>query len=309
MHSQYNFALCVNDKYSRYIAVTVLSICENHIHNRVSIHILTDYISSKNQRRLKNIVNHYPNADIRIYNVDDSQLKGLKDTWSIYTWYRVLVPQLLPDVSRCLYLDADVVVTDNLSEIFNMSMDNTSIACAIDSENFKEDTRCRCEYGDSDTYVCAGVMMMNLDYWRDHNLTDQIIRWGYKNDAKIKFPDQDTINILCNSSKIVIPIKYGVQHIFYSNPYFLSRLHNQLVEAYRRPAIIHYAGYAPWIVEYTNTLFHPYWEKYNRILHCSVKTSYKTKGLNGLKVRLWRLLHPYDNRLDRQRTEIALKLQ
>lgn len=305
----YNFALCVNDKYSRYIAVTVKSICENHRDNPVAIHILTDYISTKNQHRLKDIVSAYQNAEIYIYAVDDSQLKGLKDTWSIYTWYRVLVPQLLPGVSRCLYLDADTVVTDDLSELFTMPMEGKSIACAIDSENFKDETRQRCEYGEADIYVCAGVMMMNLDYWREHNLTEQIVRWGYENDARIKFPDQDTINILCNRSKIVMPVRYGVQHIFYYNPNFLGGLREQLVEAYHSPAIIHYAGYAPWVAENTDTLFHPYWEKYNSMLPRRIKAAYKTRGINGLKVRLWRLLHPYDNRLDRQRTEKALQLR
>ena len=288
-----DFALCVNDVYAKYISVTIKSICENHRNNPIVIHVLTDFISESNQSLLHNIVRRYDKAELDILTVDDTELRDLKDTWSIYTWYRVLIPALLPDVERCLYLDADTVVTDNLSSLFALNMDDVAIACAIDTEAIKEDTQKRCNFGKDDIYVCAGVMLMNLKYWRENNLSSRIIKWGRENDSLIKFPDQDTINILCKNNKIVLPIKYGVQHIFYYNQTFLSTLPEELLEAYRKPAIIHYAGFAPWIRELSDTPFHHYWERYNNLLSNKVKIIYQTKGVKGMKVRIWRAMHPY----------------
>jgi len=291
----FDFVLCVNDRYSQYIAVTIKSICENHRGQGISIHVLTDYISDFNKKTLQDIVNEYLGAQLRFYSVDDSRLKGLKDTWSIYTWYRVLIPELLPDVDRCLYIDADTVITNDLSALFELPMDDYAIGGVIDVENFNEETRERCGLTKNDRYVCAGIMLMNLQYWRKNDLAKSIIKWGRENDGIIKFPDQDTINILCKDCKIVLPIKYGVQHVFFGHDAFYSPEYlPQLKEALVAPSIIHYAGCAPWISEFSNMIFHNKWMKYNRMLKNKVRLEYHTKGIDGVKVRIWRLMHPYN---------------
>lgn len=304
MNNSLDFVLCVNDSYSRYIAVTIKSICENHKHNICVIHILTDYIREKNESRLNEIVSLYSNVQLKVYIVKDCELRGIKDTWSIYAWYRILIPHLLANVDRCLYVDADTVITDNLQDLFTMPMNGKAIGCVIDVENFNEDTRQRCKFEDSDTYVCSGVMLMNLQYWRQYELSNCIIKWARENDSIIKFPDQDTINIICKDCKIILPIKYGVQSIFFKHKaFFRTTLKKQLVESFFHPSIIHYAGCAPWIKEFSSTLFHYYWMRYNVMLKHKVKLHYKTKGLKGLKVRVWRLMHPYNV----QKEKLAVK--
>lgn len=310
MHEILNFVFCVNDGYTHYLAVPIRSICENHRENKLVIHIFTDSISERNQSLLNNEIRHFKNAQLKFHFIDDKGLKGLSEKWSIYAWYRILAPILLPDVQRCLYLDADTLVCNNLSELFSMPMDDSPIACVIDVENFNEETRVRCGMSKGDTYVCSGIMLMNLEYWREHKLSDRIIKWAKENNDRIKFPDQDTLNILCKDNKIVLPIKYGLQNVFFRNDNFYSgELQKQLKDAYQTPAIIHYAGCAPWITEFSNNPLHNYWRKYNNMLSHKVSMRYKTQGINGLKVRLWRLLHPYNANADRLQIESKLRLK
>lgn len=304
----FNFALCVNDAYSRYAAVTVKSICETHKRSKIVIHVLCDSISHNNKAILESTVASYSNAKLIIIYIDDSSLKELKDTWHIYAWYRILIPQLLPNSKLCLYLDADTVVTSNLSGLFNFPAEQFAIGGVIDMENFNQETRRRCGFLKNDEYICSGVLLMNLEYWRKNNLSEQIIRWGKENDALIKFPDQDTINVLCNHTKIVLPIKYGLQPCFFNNDELLSSSYRcQIIEAYKEPCIIHYAGCAPWISEFSDNILHHYWAKYNKLLSRKVRLRYLTKGFNGLKVRMWRLFHPYNYERDRLRIEKKLQ--
>lgn len=303
-----HFVFCVNDGYAHYLAVPIYSICENHPDEHIVFHIFTDSISPKNQKLLQDEIKNFTNAQIEFHTINDAKLQGLSKKWSIYAWYRILAPELLPDVKKCLYLDADTLVCSNLSEIFNIPMTDSPIACVIDVENFKSDTRQRCSLNDEETYVCSGVLLMNLEYWREHNLSDKIIKWAKENNGRIKFPDQDTLNILCKDTKIVLPIKYGLQNVFFRNENFYSGdLKMQLIEAYQTPAIIHYAGCAPWISEFSNNPLHSYWRTYNNKLRHKVSMNYKTKGLNGLKVRLWRCLHPYNVKADRHWIETKLQ--
>ena len=119
MNSQpMHVAFCVNDGYAQYIMVTIKGLLENNS-NPIVIHVLSDYISERNLVRLKDLVSSYPFAELKVIIVDDSKLHGLKDTWTIYTWYRVLLSETLDsDVHRVLYLDADVLVAGNIQDLF-----------------------------------------------------------------------------------------------------------------------------------------------------------------------------------------------
>lgn len=292
-----HIALCVNDGYVHYICVTIKSIIQNNLNESITIHLLTDQLSTENKKLLQEVVKEYKSVSLNIHIVDDKSLQGLKDTWSIYTWYRVLLPQVLSnDIHRVLYLDADTIVTGNIKELFQMNMNNKAIAGSIDPESFNPETFIRCGYIPSLQYICAGVMLMNLDYWREHNLTEKVISWGRENNDRIKFPDQDTINYLCRNNKIVLPLKYGIIGGYFTlDNYYQQPYQSELIECINNPVIIHYAGQAPWIKELSNHLFQHKWMEYNQMLSSPVKRKYKTKGWNLIKMHIWNFLHPFRN--------------
>lgn len=301
-----DIAFCVNDRYAEYIGVTVRSICETQAGSDVMIHVLSDSLTDKRRRVLEEIVEPFGNIRLVFYDVDDSALRGLKDTWSIYTWYRVLLPGLLPaDVHRVLYLDTDTLVAGDLSDLFSMDMTGKAIACAIDIMAFDDETFVRCRFPKDKVYVCAGVMMMNLDFWRENYLSEKIIRYGFEHDDQIRFPDQDTINILCRDTKMVLPMKYGIQECFFRDERLYSpSWRSQMLECVDDPRIVHYAGYAPWIKEFDWTVMHHRWMACSRRLRRPVMPRYRTGGLNKFKVWIYGLFHP-DPR--RELTEDAVR--
>lgn len=299
-----NFAFCVNDGYIHYICVTIKSIIENHRGIQKNIYVLSDEVSERSRRLLAETVADDSFTHFEVIIVDDTPLRGLKDTWSIYTWYRVLLPKYLPDdVHMVLYLDADVVVAGDLQELFAIEMHGLAVAGCIDPESFNQETLERCELSMAQKYICAGVLLMNLDYWRENDLAKKVIQFGRDNNDRIKFPDQDTINILCQDSKIVLPLRYGIMDYFFENDRFYQEPYKQqLIDCINRPAIVHYAGRNPWKRELATTVMQDVWEKYNRMLKHPVKKVYITKGWLLVKLLLWKVLHPQvrTNRLTRQ---------
>ena len=284
-------AFCVNDGYAEYIMVTIKGLLENNS-NPIVIHVLSDYISEKNVARLKDLAGSYPSAELNVVIVDDSKLRGLKDTWTIYTWYRVLLPEILESgVHRVLYLDADVLVAGNIQDLFCLDMTNKAIAGTIDFQSKDAVTYKRCGYEQEKEYVCAGIMLMNLDYWREHDIANKVIRWGRENNDRIQFPDQDSINYICRDIKILLPLKYDIVDGFFHDDYYYKNYPQELRECVESPVIIHYAGQAPWVVELSNHLLQDEWEKYNRALKKPVKKVYQSKGFLKIKVILYRLFH------------------
>jgi len=291
-----HIAFCVNDAYAEYIMVPIRGLLENN-DSPIVIHVLSDYISERNVGRLKDLVSLYPFAELNVVIVDDSKLRGLKDTWTIYTWYRVLLPEILDkDVHRVLYLDADVLVAGNIGELFRLDMTGKAIAGTIDFQSKDISTYKRCGYEPEKEYVCAGIMLMNLDYWREHNIANQVVRWGRDNNDRIQFPDQDSINYICRDAKILLPLKYDIVDGFFHDDYFYKNYPQELRECVESPVIIHYAGQAPWVVELSNHLLQDEWEKYNGGLEKPVNKIYQSKGFLKIKVMLYRLFHAKTNK-------------
>lgn len=310
MKEIFHFAFCINDTYVPYICVTIKSIVENFRQQNITIHVLTDCISDKSQQRLNEaIAGGECKIDLIVYNIDNSQLQGLKNTWSTYAWYRVLLPNYLQkDIDRVLYLDADTIVSNNISELFHLDMTNNAVAGCLDPESFNTEAFLRCGYDKEKKYICSGVLMMNLNYWREYQLTNKIIEWGRKNNNIIKFPDQDTINYICQDSKIVLPLKYGVMDFFFKEERFYREPYRQqLLDCLKCPAIVHYAGQNPWKRELATAVMQDEWDKYNHMLKHPVEKIYITKGWLLFKMKVWQMLHPYNQSKRMTKSDVLSK--
>ena len=100
---------------------------------RIRVFLLTNGISDDNQRRLECLCKAYGNS-IEICQ-PDSQLSQYCDidklnssNWSKMIYYKLFMPHILPlEVERCLFLDVDMVVVDNLNELYNIPLNPNAI--------------------------------------------------------------------------------------------------------------------------------------------------------------------------------------
>lgn len=295
-----HIAFCINDAYVPYLCVTIKSIMENNSLHAIYIHILTDFISEAQRLLLSNCVFDLKKLSLQVYFVDDTLLKGLRiGNLTLHTWYRLLLPEILPnDVSRVLYLDADTIVTDNLGELFELDMGNVAVAGSLDPQSFTDKPYERCGYEKNKQYICAGVLLINLDYWRENHLTDKIIKYAQANNERLIFQDQDAINYVCQDSKIILPFRYGtVLWFFYMNElYTESSYYKQLYDSFYHPAIIHYIGCHPWQKEISiRHIMYDEWLKYNNMLKHPVKRTYGVKLSIVIKSWIYRILYPSKN--------------
>lgn len=294
-----DFAFCVNDGYVPYICVTIKSILSHRKKNRIRIHILTDSISSQNRKRLDRLFCNLLDTFYQIILVDKRLFSGLTTrSWSIVAWFRIFLPQYLPsDIKRVLYLDADTLVTDDLSELCALKMDGAAIAGVPDPLTFEPETFIRCGYRSDQHYVCSGVLLMNLDYWRQHDLTSSVLAYAKKHADSLRFPDQDAINAVCHDCKIILPLRFGVQASFFTSACFYKKPYvHDILLCLEHPAIIHFAGNAPWIKEWATHYYQKEWEKYNRMLRHPAKRHYLTSGWPLVRMLAWNLLHAKERR-------------
>lgn len=292
-----HIAFCINDKYVPYTTVVIRSIVENNRNNAVDIHIVTDRISDAEVKLLNESIDGFGNAHIHIYIIDDKRISDLKSgVWTRYTWYRVLLPEVLPsDVSRVLYLDADTVVASALDELFDLDMEGKAVAGSPDPKAFSDEPYERCGYEREKEYVCAGVLLFNLDYWRRNNLMEKTIEVARRNRERFVFNDQDAINYICRDSKVVLPFRYGTPLWFFymDELYGDERYCKELYDSFYAPSIIHYMGCHPFRRDISiRHVMDGEWWRYNKMLRHPAGSIRKVGLWLAIKQRIYKALYP-----------------
>lgn len=211
--------------------------------DEVVVHVLGHGLSDRDVMSLKKT-----DSDVRVYDVSSclaEEFLQVSSNWPAAIWDRILIPEILPkSVDRVLYLDCDVVVNDSLDDLFTMSLDSKSVAGCLDTQDYDMEVFHRLGYERRLRYICTGVLLMNLKYWRTNNLKSQILEYAVG--RNLKFPDQDAINHVCCNSKIVLSPMYGVLVTYFRNKKFMKEHYKLLPLLLASPQIIHYAGYQPW---------------------------------------------------------------
>jgi lipopolysaccharide biosynthesis glycosyltransferase len=116
------------------------------------------------------------------------------------TFVRLLIPQLLPaHVEKALYLDCDMVVRDDLSELWDIPVGERALLAARDTIGTVSNQAGLSNYQElgipaDAKYFNAGVLVMNLKKWRTCGTSERLLSYMRKHSAIIKHADQEVLN-------------------------------------------------------------------------------------------------------------------
>ncbi len=209
-----------------------------HTPSLFEVHILCKKgmdFDSRNQ--FKALEQMYNNLEIRFHEIEDSVLEKARTTAHIpvASYYRLYISRIIDD-DRCLYIDGDMLIQEDLSQIYNMELGDFYIAGVRDMgvqanmDKFSGHSSCL-GIPSMDEYVNAGFLLFNLKKIREDGI-DQLfisaISHGYP------YMDQDIINKYCYGKIKYLPTKYD----------YFTEYGGDAFEA----CVLHYTGYfKPWI--------------------------------------------------------------
>ena len=204
----------IDDGYIPFLAVSLQSLIENSKkENFYLIKILYTNISEENQRKIQKFEQENVSIEFVDLNYYIEKIKDklyTRDYYSKTTYFRLFIPNLYPQYTKALYLDSDIVVLEDVADLYNTNMENYLVAAAPDDviqtiKVFQEYAEKVVGVANYRNYFNAGVLLMNLDELRKFNFQEKFL---YSLD-KIKFSvaqDQDYLNRLCKGRvKIVDP--------------------------------------------------------------------------------------------------------
>ena len=247
-----HIACCSNEKLAPMFGVVVTSVGINVTSDDVMMYLLHNGLKDSTVKRLQKIADRY-NVRLKFLEID---LEILKDCpvddkihyGNIMMYARILLPSMLPNLDKVTYLDCDIVVCKDLKSLWETDVNDVAVAMAPDLL-YQDKATLRRLGVNNGKYLNAGVIVMNLDYWRKHDVQNRLLAYIIDKGNELIYNDQDALNVILQKERIQLPVKYNVTPYHYNKnlEYYPAVLREEIHKSRLNPIIFHYLGPTkPW---------------------------------------------------------------
>ncbi len=250
----------IDDNYAPFFTVALTSLLDNASHDYFyKIYVLTTSLRREYAERLRFIVDDmsadYASIDFVSVREEMEKSSGnfhLRHYYSRETYCRIFIPRVFPQYDKVIYLDSDIVVTGDISELYNTDLGDNLVAAAneevmVDYEVFGNYVE-KALGVDRHDYFSAGVLLINAKVYREEKIEEKFINLMNKFKFRVT-QDEDYLNVLCKDR--VVKLNIGWNKSAYKTEGFDEK----------ELKLIHYKiNWKPW--HYDNILYEDYFWKY-----------------------------------------------
>lgn len=274
MNSTIDILCSIDSHFEMQFFVTLCSLFDSNPHEHFHVHLITVDVPAKQQDRMETWVTG-KQQDISFYAIPDelrnTDLIPQEGYFTISTYMRCFITKVLPpDIHRILYIDCDILVNSSISKLWATDLEGKAIGAVDDMWALKGNGE-RLGYDSKYSYFNAGVLLINLDYWREHDTYHQSLAFIKAHKNVLQFHDQDILNGLFHNSRKELHPCYNMQDTFfrYKRKFVRPDVLKQVDECIDTPVIIHFTGgHKPWHYK----CYHPWRKVYLAYIE---KTPYK----------------------------------
>ena len=203
--------------------------------------------SQRQIQLIQSISNELLTINVRTVNVEQFTNLKLSRGFPLATAYNILAPTyFLQNEKRALYLDADMVVTEDLGPLWDTEL-KTPVGAVLDAHivwaaspsmwrPWREEG-----LAPLTPYLNTGMMLIDLDKWREQKLTERTL--GYLAKYELPCVDQDAINLALRGEFDQLHPRYNsmpYHHLMMLRYLDTVESDQTIGEAITNPAIIHY---------------------------------------------------------------------
>lgn len=210
-----NFDITINtdEKYVQHAVATLCSLFENNKEHLITVHVLQRGLSEESKNFITNLSQRYNNKVV-FYSVDEEKLQGVQfrknRPLSMAAYYRLLLSSVLPEsIDKVLYLDCDMIVLRDISEIFSIELNDYALAASLDHFPYDQQHRLQLHMEVGERTFCSGIMLVNLKYWRENNVEPGLLEYAKRHREKVYLHDQDVLNYYFKKKWFLLPPKWN----------------------------------------------------------------------------------------------------
>ena len=251
-----NIVFTTDKEYSSYLKVALKSLILNKDKDSIyNIYILSIDLNKKTQEELKTFkqndveINTVP---LKVKTLDKIIDKKINFFYvSRADLFKFFIPEMFQNFDKILYLDSDILVLKDISEIYNYNLENKIIGVLPEKTNFKNE--------ENSKYNC-GVILFDIKKCSENNITKKLIQ-AKNNDKTKRYVTQlaYTKAIDIKNTK-ALPLNYN---------YLIKD--EKIIDNKDEILIVHFAGFQkPW---YNPDMeFAPLWWHYAHLVNPDWKT-------------------------------------
>lgn len=251
-----------DNNYAPFLAVALTSLLDNASKDYFyKIYVLTTNLKREYAEQL-NLICHDARPDgasIEFVSLGEEMEKSsgnfhLRDYYSKETYCRVFIPRVFSQYDKVLYLDCDIVVTGDISELYNIDIGDNILGAASEEVMMEYDvfgTYVEKALGiPREDYFSAGVLLINAKKYREDDIESKFIKLMNTYTFRVT-QDEDYLNVLCNGKVKMVDLGWN-KSAFKSDKFDDKNL-----------KLIHYKiNWKPW--HYDNVYYEEFFWKYAR---------------------------------------------
>lgn len=252
-------AFAPDDNFALMTLISMVSIAKNTNRN-IDFLILYSKLSEKSFEILK-FVTTYSHCKVTFVEIDADIFKEFQNaSWvTIQAWFRVLIPDILKNASKAIYLDCDTMAHGDIAELYDIDVNDTLIGAVREVWNVK--AWCDRLKLKSNYIFNSGMMLINCDKWRSVNLFEKLKDCALNNPT-IKYGDEDCLNFVIDEDKKGLSTKFNYIETWWFN-YFHEYTGDEALDyeqSKRNPVIIHFTGVKPFHPKSRHSFRNEWWQ-------------------------------------------------
>lgn len=262
-NSVINIAISISDSFVMPARVMLYSLFSK-ASRKIRVFLLYNFLSAENRDLLRQTAEGSGNSFEEIF-IDEKWFSGASlnrnPLYSIEIYYRIMLPYLT-EVDKILWLDADIVVTDDIAKLYDNDISDRYIAAVIDiGEEKGSRDEIKKKLGiEEQVYFNSGVILFNNKKIREEIPKEDFFEAINRFNDILVCPDQDILNYVLGKNFLDLPIYYNYQH------------HTDGDCDETKGMILHYIWKKPWNSDYPGYLDKPFWDN---AVSCGFKREYK----------------------------------
>ena len=133
----------IDDAFAPFASVAIKSLLDNASQNYFyHIHIVNNGLSEENITKILELETSYSkimfnNMDERLKAITDKKGTRLReDYFSLAIFFRIFIPDCFKEYDKALYIDADTIILDDISKLYNTDLEGNYIGGCVDTSCF-----------------------------------------------------------------------------------------------------------------------------------------------------------------------------
>ncbi len=258
MNKEIPIFFTIDDGYAPFLAVALNSMIKNADPNRqYKAIVLHQGLNETNLKKLKTFEKDNFKIELTPMKanfdaLDDRMSNRLRcDYFTLTIYFRLFIPLMFPEYDKGIYIDSDVVLTDDIGKLYDIEIGDNFIGACNDLSI--KDTPPLVAYTENaigvkkEEYINSGVLLMNLKLMREKDFENHFLNLLNTYHFDSIAPDQDYINAMCNGKIYYLDEKWDT-------------MPNDAKPILEKTSLIHYNLFSkPWCydnIQYSDVFWH-----------------------------------------------------